>query len=160
MGGTRTQTIAPKPAARRVLGARSSEQLRVTAPKALSTRTPEPEGLVASFLEADTPAKFVKLFHYTSYASLALFPVALILTPSVMNMPVDLAMGVVFPVHGHIGMNHVISDYVPKSARSGARMALLGVTGLTLLGFAKLNLTDKGITETVVSMWRKPEEKK
>ena len=144
----------------RVAARRVARPSASTAARALSTRTPEPEGLMASFLEADTPAKFVKIFHYTSYASLALFPVALVLTPSVMNMPVDLAMGVVFPVHGHIGMNHVISDYVPKGARSAARMALLGVTGVTLLGFAKLNLTDKGITETVVSMWRDPEEKK
>ena len=98
----------------------------------------------------------------TTFASLGLFPLALVLSPSVMNMPVDLAMGVVFPIHGHIGFNYVISDYVPTQLRGLTRGALFGVTAVTLLGLLKLNLAGEGITETVKAMWKDPakEEKK
>lgn len=115
-------------------------------------------GIVGSFLEADSPRKFVKLYHMTTYASLGLFPVALVLSPSALNMPVDLALGVVFPVHGHIGMNYIISDYVPKAMRGGARMALLAATGLTVLGLFKLNVSGPGVTETVKALWRGPKK--
>ena len=85
---------------------------------------------------------------------------ALALSPSLMNMPVDLAMGVVFPIHGHIGFNYVISDYVPKPAQGAARGALLGITAITLLGLLKLNVADDGITETVKAMWKDPATQK
>ena len=116
--------------------------------------TKEPEGLVASFLEADKPQKFVKLYHYTTYLSLGLFPAALALSPSALCMPVDLAMGVVFPVHGHIGMNYIVSDYIPKDGRPAARALLALLTGGTVLGLLNLNVRGVGITETVKSMWR------
>lgn len=41
-----------------------------------------------------------------------------------------------------------------------ARYALLGVTGITLLGLLKLNLTGPGITETYKSLWREQQEEK
>jgi succinate dehydrogenase (ubiquinone) membrane anchor subunit len=117
-------------------------------------------GIIADFINADKPAKFVKIYHMTTFASLGLFPLALALSPSLMNMPVDLAMGVVFPIHGHIGFNYVISDYVPKPAQGAARGALLGITAITLLGLLKLNVADDGITETVKAMWKDPATQK
>ena len=39
-------------------------------------------------------------------------------------MPVDLALGVIFPLHAHIGMNWVISDYVPPDMRTSVRTAM------------------------------------
>ena len=42
-----------------------------------------------------------------------------------LSMPVDLALGFVFPIHGHIGFSSIVSDYVPKPARGAARTALL-----------------------------------
>jgi succinate dehydrogenase (ubiquinone) membrane anchor subunit len=33
---------------------------------------------------------------------------------------------------------------------------MLGVTGVTILGLLKLNLTGPGITETYKSLWREP----
>lgn len=54
------------------------------------------------------------VYHYTSLAALGLMPVALVASPSALNVPIDLALGVILPLHGHIGMNYVITDYVPK----------------------------------------------
>jgi succinate dehydrogenase (ubiquinone) membrane anchor subunit len=65
---------------------------------------------------------------------------------------------VAFPIHAHIGLNFVISDYVPKASRAPARYALLGVTALTMLGLLKLNLSGHGITETYKSLWREKDE--
>lgn len=64
-----------------------------------------------------------------------------------------------FPAHAHVAMNYVVSDYVPKAARSMARVGLLGVTIITAAGLLKLNLTGEGLTETLKSMWRKKERK-
>lgn len=65
-------------------------------------------------------------------------------------------MGVAFPIHGHVGMNGVITDYVPKSFRPLARYGLLASTLLSLLGLLKLNLLGPGLTETYLSLWRTP----
>jgi succinate dehydrogenase (ubiquinone) membrane anchor subunit len=100
----------------------------------------------------------ISLHHKINLALLGLAPVAFVLSPSAMNMPIDLALGIALPVHGHIGMNMVVTDYAKKVVGKGgvgpARVALAGFTGVTLLGLLKLNLTGPGITETVKSVWR------
>lgn len=72
-----------------------------------------------------------------------------------MNKPIDLALGILFPIHSHIGLNYVISDYVPKAARSVARSSLLFATCVTVAGILRLNLQGAGLTETIKSLWRK-----
>ena len=42
----------------------------------------------------------------------ALGPVALVLSPSAWSFPIDLALGVIIPLHSHLGSNDVISDCV------------------------------------------------
>ena len=63
---------------------------------------------------ADTSKSVLTFYHQSGYALVALTPVAFILSPSWLNFPVDLALGVIFPVHSHIAINYVITDYVPK----------------------------------------------
>ena len=69
-----------------------------------------------------------------------------------------------FPVHAHIGMNYVITDYVPKflgkAARGPARAIMFGVTLVTAAGLLRLNLFGPGVTETFKQLWRKPEPAK
>jgi succinate dehydrogenase (ubiquinone) membrane anchor subunit len=89
-----------------------------------------------------------------------LTPVAFVLSPSVINMPVDILLGLVFPFHSHVAVNYVISDYVPKANRSMARMALLATSVITVVGLLKLNIQGPGLTETIKSLWKKPEAKK
>lgn len=109
-------------------------------------------------INADSTAGAIKLHHKVNLALLGLAPAAFALSPSAMNMPIDLALGIALPVHGHIGMNLVFTDYIKKLFGAGAvgpaRMLLAGFTGVTILGLAKLNLTGPGITETVKSFWR------
>ena len=45
---------------------------------------------------------------------------------STLTMVADLALGVVMPIHSHISVNGVISDYVPK-----AYMGVVSILGMT-----------------------------
>jgi succinate dehydrogenase (ubiquinone) membrane anchor subunit len=90
-----------------------------------------------------------------------LTPVALALSPSLLNFPVDLALGIVLPIHAHIGMQGVVEDYVPRGTlRAGAKIGVAVLTVTTLLGLMKLNLCGPGLTESVKSLWRDPAAKK
>ncbi|KAJ0402661.1 hypothetical protein ATCC90586_006175 [Pythium insidiosum] len=114
---------------------------------------------LAGVLEADNATYSHKVYHLSSLALLGLVPAAFVLSPSVLSVPVDLALGVVIPVHAHIGMNNVISDYVPKSQRTLARLAWLGVTGVMFLGILRNNIEGPGLTETLKTFWREDPKK-
>jgi succinate dehydrogenase (ubiquinone) membrane anchor subunit len=95
------------------------------------------------------------VFHYTSYALAGGVPAALLLGAPVSTV-VDLALGIVIPVHFHIGMRSVIVDYVHDvSTQRIALGALATVTVLTALGLTKFNLMDVGLTEGITSLWVK-----
>jgi succinate dehydrogenase (ubiquinone) membrane anchor subunit len=92
-------------------------------------------------------------WHYTSYALAAGIPAALVLGGPVASV-VDLALGVVIPLHFHIGMRSIIVDYVHDvSMQRMALAALAGVTVLTAVGITKFNLTDEGLTAAVKDLW-------
>ena len=92
---------------------------------------------------------------------LGLTPLAIASEGSSLSFPVDMALAVAFPLHGHIGMNYVITDYVPKlfskAAVGPARAVMVGVTGFTMLGLTKLNVEGPGITGTLKALWRTKE---
>ena len=100
------------------------------------------------------------MYHWTNLGLLGLTPVALFFSPSGVSVPVDFALGLIFPIHAHIGMNNVISDYVPKSSQMLARVAWLGATGIMFLGLLRVNIEGPGITETVKTIWRENPKKK
>mmetsp|Transcript_78778 Transcript_78778/g.218983 ORF Transcript_78778/g.218983 Transcript_78778/m.218983 type:complete len:146 (-) Transcript_78778:72-509(-) len=107
----------------------------------------------------DTDSKqATKLYHTTQIAQAVLLPIALVLSPSSLNMPIDFALGVLFPFHSYVAVNYVITDYVPKVARSGARMALFVATIIAAAGMLKINVTGPGLTATVTNLWRKPKK--
>jgi len=85
-----------------------------------------------------------------------LAPVAF-LAPKTLSFPLDMALAFALPLHGHIGMNYVITDYVPKfiskAATGPARIVQAGITFLTAAGLLKLNLTGPGITGTILKLW-------
>eukprot|EP00963_Diacronema_lutheri_P005832 scaffold461_cov321-Pavlova_lutheri.AAC.50 len=95
------------------------------------------------------------LYHGVSKAMAGLVPLAWYLDKDGWTIkPVDLALGAAIPVHAHIGMNAVISDYVPPVARGVARGGMLGITAITALGLLKLNLTPGGgISKAVQTLW-------
>lgn len=86
-------------------------------------------------------------------------PLAFVLAPSPIAKPVDVVLGIAFPVHAHIGMNAVISDYVPPAMRTNARYALLVFTVATTLGLLRWNIAGDGMTASVKQLWAKPESK-
>ena len=94
---------------------------------------------------------------------MAAMPLALITAPSPLTMPLDVVLGLALPLHAHIGMNYVITDYVPKLSRKAvgpARVFMVGVTGATVLGLMKVNFMGDGITTTVKGLWTGTGEKK
>ncbi|CAM9427274.1 unnamed protein product [Ectocarpus sp. 6 AP-2014] len=113
----------------------------------------------ASVLNADDGKLGTKLYHAVNMVVLAGVPAAVATSPSALTMPLDIVLGIAMPLHAHIGMNYVISDYVPKSARGGARGAMLAASVLATLGLLKLNLTGAGLTETLKATWRGPKPK-
>ena len=115
-----------------------------------------------NFLNADSGSMATSIYHRVNTATLVLTPIAF-LVPSSLSLPVDLSLGVLFPVHGHIGLNYVVTDYLPKiapiSMLPAARMAVMGITGVTALGLLKINVMGGGITKTLRSLWSKPDSK-
>eukprot|EP00607_Mallomonas_marina_P004680 CAMPEP_0182427498 /NCGR_PEP_ID=MMETSP1167-20130531/17917_1 /TAXON_ID=2988 /ORGANISM="Mallomonas Sp, Strain CCMP3275" /LENGTH=112 /DNA_ID=CAMNT_0024609785 /DNA_START=139 /DNA_END=474 /DNA_ORIENTATION=+ len=110
-----------------------------------------------TILAPDTAKVATTFYHKSSIALAVLTPVAFVLSPSSVNLPIDLTLGVLFPVHAHIALNYVISDYVPLLFSSSLiptfRMGLLGVTVVTATGLLKLNLFGPGLTESIKSLW-------
>mmetsp|Transcript_20952 Transcript_20952/g.62499 ORF Transcript_20952/g.62499 Transcript_20952/m.62499 type:complete len:122 (+) Transcript_20952:132-497(+) len=99
----------------------------------------------------------VKVYHKVNFALLGVTPVAIAADNTALSFPVDMALALFFPLHGHIGMNYVLTDYVPKfigKAYLGpARAIMVGVTGMTVLGLTKLNVEGPGITGTLRALW-------
>ena len=107
---------------------------------------------MAGLLQGDGGKMMMKIYHGSSFALAGLVPAAMVIRDG--NLPVDLALGVALPVHSHIGLNFVISDYVPKSARLPARASVLGVTVATLYGLFQLNMYGEGVSKTAKRLWR------
>jgi len=90
-------------------------------------------------------------YHLSSIGLVTLIPVALLLSPSAWNFPVDIALGFLLPFHGHLGMQLVLSDYV--YGKRWAHILLWLVTVLAALGLLRLNLSGPGISESVKLLW-------
>lgn len=62
--------------------------------------------------------------------------------------------------HSWIGMNYVVTDYVPKVNKAmvgPARAIVAAMSGITLLGLTKLALFEKGgIKGSITALWKKP----
>ena len=97
------------------------------------------------------------LHHKINFALVGLAPISFGLGGA-FQVPFDLLLGIALPLHGHIGMNLVATDYAKKffgkSAVGPTRVVLAGITVATTLGLLKLNLAGPGLTETIKSFWR------
>ena len=91
--------------------------------------------------------------HGSSKFLALLLPASLVLSSTPVSLPVDTFLGIVMPLHAHVGLNHVVTDYVPKAMRSLARAGVLGMTVVTVLGLLKLNLDGPGLSHSVLSLW-------
>lgn len=101
-----------------------------------------------------------QLKHWSNIGLAAGIPLALILSPSKLAIPFDLALGFALPLHMHFGLAAVIDDYVPRSYRSYAHIALLIFSAGVTIGALKINLCGPGIAESVKALWRSPKPPK
>lgn len=97
------------------------------------------------------------IYHKLNFAIMAIVPIAFV-APSAVSTPIDVLLAATLPLHGHIGMNFVISDYVPKHLRGAARAGVVGVTLLMTAGLLKLAF-GPGITKSLKNLWE-PKQKK
>mmetsp|Transcript_32500 Transcript_32500/g.80157 ORF Transcript_32500/g.80157 Transcript_32500/m.80157 type:complete len:111 (+) Transcript_32500:170-502(+) len=107
---------------------------------------------MAGILVADRGTMMMKIYHASGFALAALVPAAMVIPGGV--SPIDLALGVALPVHSHIALNFVVSDYVPRATAPAVRAGLLGVTCLTFAGLMRLNLQGEGMTRTAKRLWK------
>ncbi len=95
------------------------------------------------------------LYHNTQVALLVLFPTAFLLSPSVLNYPVDLALGVMIPAHAYFGTKLIIHDYLPPVIEKIAHIILLILVLGMFFGIMKVNLSGEGVTECIKKLWRR-----
>ncbi|CAG8547279.1 582_t:CDS:2 [Paraglomus occultum] len=69
----------------------------------------------------------------------------------------DLLLGVVLPIHCHVGFDAIITDYLPtRRAPTLHKLSTWGLRGATLLvliGCYQFNTNDVGMTELVKRVW-------
>lgn len=111
-------------------------------------------------LAADTAGHTAHKAHeFASYALAGATPLAIFSSKgSILQKTADFVFSLAIPVHSHICMNAVVTDYVPKAARGPVRAGVLGMSVVTYLGIMKMNLGGPGLTETVKGLWRKPQK--
>jgi succinate dehydrogenase (ubiquinone) membrane anchor subunit len=136
---------------------RASRGLRAGKPAASNAKA---EDLSTIIFKSDHTTAGMSLYHKLNIALIGLGPLALMLSPSQLNFPVDLAIGVIIPLHSHLGGNDVISDYARKVTKApwferALRQGVFGMTVVTFFGLLKLNLEGPGVTEAIKSLWRK-----
>jgi succinate dehydrogenase (ubiquinone) membrane anchor subunit len=102
---------------------------------------------------ADSSKSLNKVFHSSGLALVVLTPLAFVFSPSIINAPIDITLGLLFPLHSHVALNYVITDYVPKSSRPMARAVALAATIIAAAGILKINVQGPGMTETIKSLW-------
>eukprot|EP01038_Epipyxis_sp_PR26KG_P004945 gene4945-6918_t len=110
-----------------------------------------------SFMDADKSVGLTKFYHSSAIGLAVLTPLAFLVTPTA---PIDIILGLFFPIHSHIALNYVISDYVPKAFRAVARTSMIGVTVITIAGLMRLNIQGAGLTQTIKSLWTKENSSK
>mmetsp|Transcript_2174 Transcript_2174/g.2512 ORF Transcript_2174/g.2512 Transcript_2174/m.2512 type:complete len:143 (+) Transcript_2174:46-474(+) len=82
--------------------------------------------------------------------------------PPMADSVIGLALAVNVSAHSWVGMNYVVTDYVPKVSKAmtgPARILTAGLSALTLAGLGKIATNGKGgLKGAVGGLWKKKEE--
>ncbi len=76
---------------------------------------------VFSFIFADSSRQLNRYFHQTGVALAVLVPLAFQSSFDTISTAANLAMAPIIGFHALVGMNNVVTDYIPKQFRTGAR---------------------------------------
>jgi len=133
---------------------------RLLTPQKASTlvqvRTQSSSAAAASATEHSESFLHSAKFNFLSSLTIGLLtPAAFYLSPSTLVLPIDLVLGVLFPLHGYVGCVHIINDYVPKGLRGIATVLTGALSLLAGIGILNMNLRGPGFTESVKTLWRK-----
>ncbi|WPT10659.1 Succinate dehydrogenase [ubiquinone] cytochrome b small subunit [Picochlorum sp. SENEW3] len=115
-----------------------------------------------SFLFADSAGpKVQRLYHQSHYVLAGLIPATLVSEKSSIPAKLsDIGLAAAIPVHSHIAMNYVVSDYIPKSAQFPVRAGVAGLTGVMFLGLLKTAILGPGIGGAIKELWSSSPSKK
>ena len=117
----------------------------------------KPQTQNMSVVAADEGTKSLKIFHGTGLAAAVVLPAAIFSdSGSNLHTVCDWAAAGLIPLHGHIGLNWIISDYVPKASQGNVRVATLVASVLTLFGLVRINLQGDGVIDTISYLWEPP----
>eukprot|EP00658_Telonema_sp_P-2_P044727 TRINITY_DN3262_c0_g1_i1.p1 TRINITY_DN3262_c0_g1~~TRINITY_DN3262_c0_g1_i1.p1 ORF type:complete len:143 (+),score=30.00 TRINITY_DN3262_c0_g1_i1:207-635(+) len=96
------------------------------------------------------------IYHKSGMACAVLTPLAL----AVPNLPCDVVLSVLFPMHAYVGLHACVSDYVPNNLKGAMRGLVLAATGVTMVGMQVVNFKGDGMTRSTLKLWSKPEANK
>jgi hypothetical protein len=121
----------------------------------------------SSPLEGDAGSVATHLHHkMTTFLSIAT-PIYFLSPDSMTDGLIDKAVGLLLAVnvsaHSWIGLNYVITDYIPKVSKTmvgPARAVTAGFGAITFLGLGKIAVNGKGgLKGAVLGLWKKKDEK-
>jgi len=99
------------------------------------------------------PMRSYKVYHLSHIALATLIPASVILSPSILSFPVDLALAGMIPIHSYYGMTQVVHDYVPKSMHTLVLLLIAIICLLMCLGLLRVTNSGPGITATIKYLW-------
>jgi succinate dehydrogenase (ubiquinone) membrane anchor subunit len=96
-------------------------------------------------------------------ASLGLVGGAAVVSSPMATGLLNLGLGIVLPLHLHLGFGAIITDYLPQRKfpllYRASRSLLYAGTALTLYGLYRFNTEDIGIIEGVKALWHAKRDK-
>lgn len=109
----------------------------------------------------DSSVDALKVFHWTGILLAVHVPIAFCgLMPNMVQSILDDSLAFLFPLHGFIGVNTVISDYVPGKLVGPTRVVAFITALMSFAGLYKLGMGDgPGLSQTIKNLWVKPTKK-
>lgn len=127
---------------------------KTTTPFSATTKQPQQwEKILKCTTDFCSKMNGERAFVASSIVLATALPMSLLLSPSIMAMPFDLAVSAALPLHLYMGAHHVISDYCPKQFRPRALQAWAGVALVAGYGLVKIGICGPGVGASIKSLW-------
>lgn len=112
-------------------------------------------------MEADAGALATRAHHHMTTALAVLTPIVFLVPDSYTDGIVNKTIGVFFSAnvaaHSWVGMNYVVTDYVPKISKAAlgpARIVNAGIAVVTLVGLCKISIMSPGgLKGAIKGLW-------